>query len=98
MITERQRDKMCNALGLNMSAQPYRNRYASIGGDPDWDALVASGWAVVAARSNTQTIYGVTDEGLDMLGVRALGGLEPNERYRAMQTYCPDDPQSQEST
>lgn len=81
---------MRHALGLNTSDQPYRNRYATFGGEEDWEALVASGWAVVAERTATQTIYAVTDEGLDMLGVRvALGGLETSERYRAGQTYCP---------
>ena len=95
-ITPKQREKMRHALGLDMAPQPYRNRYATQPNDLDWEALVAGGWAAVAARTKHQIIYGVTDEGLDAIGVRALGGLEPNERYRAGQTYCPNQATSQE--
>jgi hypothetical protein len=89
-MSPEQKRKMMHALGLDWSERPYRNRYATIGlGDSDWDDLVERGLAVVAHRTKSQTIYGVTDEGISALGVMVLDGLEPSERYSAKTSPAP---------
>lgn len=85
-----ERARMRHALGLDQADKPYRNRYATMRGSDDvwlWDGLVHRGLAVVSARTLTQVIFGVTDEGIAALGVMPLDGLEPNERYKAFGTY-----------
>lgn len=62
-ITERQRQLLRHALGLNIADEPYRNWFASGAKDlPDWEALVAAGLAKRAKRTLYEN-FQVTDDG-----------------------------------